>query len=101
MAETVKTGGGNSVGDSGGGSGGNAAGNSAKLTLDEIPKYWYPDRLADMREVGIGYPLNCTYLPLSAYSLELFTILQCYYVICHQKERYCLIHVCYNSHKLA
>lgn len=26
----------------------------AKLNLDE-PKYWYPDRLADMREVGQGY----------------------------------------------
>jgi hypothetical protein len=43
MAETGKSGGGGS-------------GNSAKVTLDDIPKYWYPDRLADMREVGIGYP---------------------------------------------
>jgi len=41
MAETGKSGGG--------------SGNSAKVTLDDIPKYWYPDRLADMREVGIGY----------------------------------------------
>jgi 3-ketoacyl-CoA synthase len=28
---------------------------SAQLNLDDVPKYYYPDRLADMREVAIGY----------------------------------------------
>jgi 3-ketoacyl-CoA synthase len=28
---------------------------SAQLTLDDVPKYYYPDRLADMRGVAVGY----------------------------------------------
>lgn len=30
-------------------------GKPTSLTLDDVPKYWYPDRQADMHQVGIGY----------------------------------------------
>jgi len=35
------------------------------LNLDDVPKYWYPDRQADMHQVGIGYsPWKDYALPL-------------------------------------
>ena len=36
---------------------GSGASGSAGVTVEDAPKYWYPDRLADMNEVGVGYPL--------------------------------------------